>query len=430
MINMGMNNNENIKKWIDLSSLPRSKSKKSIKWTKSIGCVMDFIYGEQYGKLTILDRISSDKYKVSITARNENIEYTLNTKDILHCKLGGAFVRPLAVTHPELIGYFVNKQDTENYSAHSGAIVSLACPFCGTVKNMAIRTLTELGFGCPACSDGISFPNKFMYNILTQLNIEFINEVNKKHKGFEWAKNYRYDFYIKLPEASVIIEMDGKFHDGGRFCSFEKAHAVDVEKDRLAIENGLDVVRIDCRYSHIGTRMECIKTNILNSKLGEFINFSSVNWDVANEHAVCSNVKLAADAWNAGVLCSKEIGDLLGVSKDTAQGYLKIAADLNMCNYNDTEINRRMKLRIKQNNKKKQTPIMLFKNNEVIGVFSGIIDLDRRSLQLYGEHIDYRNIYAVLAGSRKHTKGYTAKYITTSEYELLLPQFINNTKLY
>ena len=156
---------------------------------------------------------------------------------------------------------------------------------------------------------------------------------------------------------------------------------------------------------------------MLNSKLKDIICFSEIDWDSANAWATDSNVKLAADKWNNSDLCAIDIGKYLGVSRDTARGYLKIAASLGLCNYNDQEIDRRMRIRIDQNNKKKQIPLILLKDEIIVGVFSGVVLLDKLSLDLYGKHIDYRNAYAVMRGAEEQTCGYVTKRITKEQYE-------------
>jgi hypothetical protein len=79
--------------------------------------------------------------------------------------------------------------------------------------------------------------------------------------------------------------------------------------------------------------------------------------------------------------------------------------------------------RIIKNNKSKSRPIALHKNNNMINVFLGVVDLDRQSESLYGIHMDFRNIYAVCKNNKKQAYGYTMNFITHEEYEQLAPQF-------
>jgi hypothetical protein len=274
------------------------------------------------------------------------------------------------------------------------------------------------------CSDGVSYPNKLMFNILTQLKVVFKNEITKATPGFEWiVGNYRYDFYFENKGEKIFLEMDGAFHTRNNFRTCEENHRVDQIKDSLALNHGVKVIRIDCAYSKIQDRFEYVKNNILNSDINTMFNLSVVDWNIANSFAVDSNIRIAAKLWNAEDCCTIDIGKQLGVSRDTARGYLKIAADLGLCGYNEQEIEDRMLKRINQNNKNKSKPIALYKHGILINVFLGVVDLDHQSEKLYGVHMDFRNTYAVCKGNKKQAYGYTMKFITKEEYEQLLPQF-------
>ena len=421
---MGMKKGSVIKRWIDLDSLPRSKSGNIIRWTNIVGLTLDFVYGKYQGSLTILEMLPSERYKVLIKTDDETFEHELCQSSIRNCQLGGAFSRPIGITHPELVKYFVNESDVYKYQAHSERVVKMKCPHCGTVRNKRIQTLTDFGLACPMCSDGISYPNKFMFNVLTQLKIAFCNEITKATPGFEWiVGNYRYDFYFENKGEKIFLEMDGAFHTRSNFRSYEKNQKVDEFKDNLALTHGVKVIRIDCAYSKIQDRFEYIKTNVLNSEFGAMFNLNAINWYVVDSFANDSNVRIAAELWNKEDCCAIDIGNKLGVSRDTARGYLKIAANIGLCNYNSQEIEQRMLRRIDRNNKNKAKPIALYKNGIMINVFLGVVDLDKQSKILYGIHMDFRNIYAVCNGSKKQAYGYTMKYITREEYEQLLPQF-------
>lgn len=431
---MGMDKNKSINKWIDINALPIKISKHGnqfIDWENSIGCKLKFVYGAYSGELEILDKSSNSKYEVCIYTSNEKLYYFLSTDEIRNCQLGGIFKKPIAITHPDLIKYFVNKDDAYKYSANSNKKVEMICPICGTEKVHQISLLTKYGLACPMCSDGVSYPEKLMFNILTQLKVDFKNQVTKATPGFEWILgNYRYDFYINLENKKFLLEMDGAFHNGSSFHSYEEVHHIDAEKDNIANCNGFSVIRIDCDYGKIEKRFEYIKNNILNSELSNLLDFSNVDWNMANEFAINSNVKLAAELWNNGALGTSIIGEKLGVSKDTAKGYLKIASSLNMCNYSNDEINRRMLIQIDKNNKKKRKPISVMYNNIVIGVFMGTKELDEQSIQLFGKHLDFRNVSAVCYNKRKQAYGYRFEFISQEKYEYYYQLFGGNMSPY
>ena len=426
---MNKNKGKKVEKWIDLNNLPRLKNG-TIDWQKSAGITLSFIYNGIFGKLEILKYIGLSQCLVLITTKKRSIKCKITSYNIRYCMFGRILQEPIGLTHPELIKYFVNRADAFIYAAHSKHITDMQCPVCGAIKQQVVSVLTDYGFGCQMCGDGVSYPEKLMYSILTQLKINFKNQVTKLSPGFEWiVKNYRYDFCIYLKNKKYIIEMDGHMHTIDKFTSCKDVQKADIEKDKLAQNHGIDVIRIDCAYKNMNKRFEYIKSNILNSELNKLIDFSLADWDIAHKYAISNNVQLAAESWNNGALNSYEVGKILGVSGVTAQNYLKTAGDLGMCNYSNSEVNKRRKLRIMETKQRNGSPIALLKNNEIVGVFYGVCDAERQSDILYGEHINHQNLSAVINGRRSHVKGYTARHITHEEYEQLLPQFSQQYKI-
>ena len=126
-------------------------------------------------------------------------------------------INSLAVTNPELMQYFVNINDAYNYTAKSSKECLVKCPICGTTKIMRIYNLTNYGFVCPVCSDGFSYPEKFMYQVLLQIQNVRKFDIKQHHK-FEWSKSVFpniigdkiYDFVIFYNHTTVIIEVHGE----------------------------------------------------------------------------------------------------------------------------------------------------------------------------------------------------------------------------
>ena len=86
------------------------------------------------------------------------------------------------------------------------------CPHCGKVsknKKSPNGLYHNKGLGC-SCSDGISYPNKFSYELLSQLPVtNVIHEYNP-----HWLKPYRYDNYFEFDGDKYILEMDGNLGHG------------------------------------------------------------------------------------------------------------------------------------------------------------------------------------------------------------------------
>ena len=86
----------------------------------------------------------------------------------------------LYTTHPEYVKYFVNEEDSKRTSYGSNKKFLMKCPECGYEKLQTVNRLISQGFACQCCSDGISYGEKFILNLLIKLNIQFITQLNKK----------------------------------------------------------------------------------------------------------------------------------------------------------------------------------------------------------------------------------------------------------
>ena len=223
--------------------------------------------------------------------------------------------------------YFKNEEEAKKLSPTSIADVFLVCPKCGCEKQMRVNNLINRGFSCNRCSDGISVPEKFMYNILTQLMVEF-----ETQKLFDWSENKRYDFYI---DESVLIEVQGMQHYKftGRGKSLKEEEANDNLKRDLAVNNGIshsDYVIIDCRYSEL----QWMKNNI-EKELGDKFDLKNIDWQTAFEFSQSSLVLKICEYWKNldSELSTSEIGKIFKISNHTVSKYLKIGNELGLCEY-------------------------------------------------------------------------------------------------
>ena len=86
----------------------------------------------------------------------------------------------ISTTHPHLVKYLKNKEDAFKYSAYSMKTITFKCPDCGYERNRIINQVTKNdSMGC-LCKDGKSYPEKFIFNILQQCNIEFETQYSPK----------------------------------------------------------------------------------------------------------------------------------------------------------------------------------------------------------------------------------------------------------
>lgn len=238
----------------------------------------------------------------------------------------------IGVTNPELIKFLVNKEDAYKYSIGSSTEkVLMKCPDCGCEKLIRIPDLIKDGLGCPKCSDGISYPEKFLFNVLEQLlDNNFIPQLSRAN--FKWCKNFRYDFYIN--KTNTIIETHGVQHyeEKPNWGTLEDTQKNDKQKEQLAKNNNIsNYIVIDCRESDMGW----IKNNILQSALPILLDFKEddINWLECHEYACKSLVKEICQEWSNGNKNINKIAEKYKISIRTIGRYLKSGEEFGWCDY-------------------------------------------------------------------------------------------------
>lgn len=233
--------------------------------------------------------------------------------------------------NPNLIPLLLNIEDAYKYSIYSQKKVDWKCPVCNyIIKNKSIKSINNNGINCPRCSDNISYPEKFIYNMLMQLDIDFIYQLTKQM--YDWCEDFRYDFYIN--SINCIVEAHGEQHykySGGKWSSLEEIQYNDNMKKDIAISNGVKYIILNCSMSDT----EWIKNKILNSELGKLLDLSNVNWLECHEFASNSLIKVICDKWNENKnYLTKDICEIMNLSMSTIIKYLKQGAELGWCDYN------------------------------------------------------------------------------------------------
>lgn len=227
-------------------------------------------------------------------------------------------------TDHKIKDYLHNKSDGDIYGCHSNAKTDFECPICHTVfkkiiTNVAYCLENNNYFPCPVCSSGKKYPNNFMFAILKELKIDFINEYKP-----EWSLGKIYDFYFILNKQKYIIEMDGGFHNRDNkmlHMSYEEIKSIDDLKDKLAEEHNIKVIRIDCDYK-TNNRFEYIKENIIKN-LSSIFDLSYVDFELCDMKANKSKLLIFAESWERyhNVL---EVAKDVGYNKDSTIKYLKM----------------------------------------------------------------------------------------------------------
>ena len=353
----------------------------------------DFKYkiGDEINDLKIIDKKYETFEKYKTGKKRKYYQYqclkcgNIDWIDEIHLKSGGGCnvccstprkvlkgVNDIATTHPHLCKYFVNKEDIYKYSAYSHKKVKMICPICGFSKQYRLSELsTKNKFPCSLCDDGISYPEKFMVNVLTQLNIKFITQLN--HTTFNWCQNFKYDFY--LTDFNMIIETHGEQHYRNAFQTYEETHKNDMRKCELARLNGFEMNKnyfvIDSRNS----TLEWMKKNIIET-LGHIFDLSNVDWEKADLESQKSHMILACQLKRENpdltvIKIIEIIKEKTGIeySRVTIERWLNDGTKLGLCHYSGKEE------LDKSNMKKKGKPIKQSKLIERYDLNGSLIDI-------------------------------------------------------
>lgn len=233
----------------------------------------------------------------------------------------------LSTIRPDLIKYLKSESDGNKFTVSSGKSIITKCPHCGYEKNMVIAKLSEKGFSCPKCSDGVSYSEKFLMSVLDQLSVNYTYQLSKKK--LEWCGSFIYDFYLEVNDKNIIIETNGRqhyeengLHKLGNY-TFTDQQENDYTKRQLALSNNVNYyIELDCRKSE----NQWIKNSIMTSKLPEILSFEedNIKWDKCEEFTTTSLVRKACEIKLEHPEYSNErIGELINKSVPTVISYLK-----------------------------------------------------------------------------------------------------------
>lgn len=298
----------------------------------------------------------------------------------------------LITTNPKLASLLANPEDGYRYTQSSGQKVDWKCTDCGEIiKNKTIADINKRGLSCPICSDGIPYPEKVMYHVLKQLNVEFIHDTS-----FDWSDTKRYDFYI--PHINIIIETHGGQHTsrgfksvGGR--SLEEEIENDELKEFLAKSNGIKhYIIIDTGSSEF----QYIRNSILNSDLTSLFDLDVLNWYEIAENSQKSLSKKTCELWNEGMKNVNLITEELNLHKRTIVRYLEFWSKLNKCDYIEF-----------YDNKRKIVQLSL--DNDLVKIWSSMTEISNNT------NIKHSNISKVCQGQRNETGGF--KWMYKEDYD-------------
>ena len=243
------------------------------------------------------------------------------------------YFKPIVETSPKIFHLLKNKSDGYKYSFNTHKELEFICPHCHSkiIKrpNQLINDKTGL-IRCINCSDGFSYPEKYILNVLQQNKIDFIYQLSSSN--YKWCGKYRYDFYI--PNLNWIIEVNGIQHYED--CSFSDCKSVkknDKEKEKLAIKHGVKkYIVIDARKS----QSTFIKNSILMSDLSKIIS-TNTNWELCDLNASSSLLTIICNSWNKKYESIDKLAKDNHVHKVTIINYLKRGASIGLIDFDYNE---------------------------------------------------------------------------------------------
>ena len=336
-----------------------------------------------------------------------------------HIKVRKGF-NDMWTTDPYLAEQLLDPEDGYKYVTGTNKKLRWKCKYCGEPYHVLAKPQTIVNLKrrvpCGSCGDGISFPNKFVYNLLKACGVRF-----KAEKVFQWSEGKRYDFY--LIDFNIICEVNGMQHyDPSKFNfkhgSTRNDISNDYEKYKLAISNGIseeNYIVIDARKSDGSYIMD----SIMNSHLADVIDLSNIDYkDI--ELKSCGNIfDTIIDGINNGKSVKQMIQET-NLADITIYRYIAKGEELGLIHYDREESNRiRLETLTKLNRQRCSKPILCVETGYAF-MSSGI--LDDHSVEVFGERM-VRSCVTDAINKNKKYKGYTWKYIGRDEFNELKSRY-------
>lgn len=336
----------------EIISRNRIKKKGIVSKNYTYKCIFDGYIGNQ-------PESHIDKHKCPVCSENVIIPH----------------VNGLQVKYPYIYKMIIDRNKeclAQNDKAH------WECPQCKNINYTKIANLihNKPSFPCVFCSDGISFPEKILRNVMKYVSDSFVVQAS-----FNWSDGRRYDVF----DNDIFIEIHGIQHYertfetcGGR--SLEEEQENDRLKEQLAFlyyKNIKDYIVIDARISDF----EFIKENILKSNLKNYYNLSLVDWNEVYMNSLKSLVIQVAKFIN-DEMSINEISDAMKLDRHTVRRYIKQAVDLKLCNYSFRKVRKIICLNdfSVYNNSKSATNAYNIKGH------SAVLDCCKNKIEYAGKH--------------------------------------------
>ena len=236
-------------------------------------------------------------------------------------------VNDIATVAPWMVSWLKDQSIAYTHMVTSKHMVDWICPYCKSeVRNRTICNCYRYKkVTCPYCSDGVSYPERFLANMLKSINVCFDFQ-----REFSWSDGKFYDFYI--PSLNMIIETHGKQHYTNTWSTgVDKNQKMTIQdndsyKHMLATKHGVSCyVVLDCRCSD----GDYIRQSILDSELNTLFDLSSVIWNDISIKSSSSVFIQAIDMFRSNI-DGYTILNELPVSAYTLNRYVKKAKKMGL----------------------------------------------------------------------------------------------------
>ena len=318
-------------------------------------------------------------------------------------------INDIHTTNKQLFSLLLNKEDGYKHTGKCNKKVDFQCSICGAVhRQKSISNIAHRGLSCP-CSKTKSYPNRFMFWMLTDIGIYF-----KDEETFEWSEGKRYDFYV--PSLSMLIEMQGKQHIEESYDFTHTTLDYQIENDKkkksLAIDNGvINYLQIDSRQSDF----KFIKEKGCASELNNFFNLNDINWKWVEEKCETNIIHEIAYWWNEGIHIAKDIGKKVGLSSSPVIKYLHKCEKFGLIENYDTELVAKETIN-KSHDTYYQNHAKPIKCNEN-GLYFGNVSLTKKTMeQITGLKFSISNILGTISGKYSQHHHFTFSYISKEEF--------------
>ena len=292
--------------------------------------------------------------------------------------------------YPELVQYLEDKEIAYKYGKGSKKRVKIICPNCGSIKEINLCDYGKNGLCCSVCGDNISYPNKFIRNLLDMLKIDFEPEwINEKSPGCYYDVKFEKDGEI------FLVEMDGAFHYSEQgYGTLRATQEKDKIKNNYAKNNGWKLIRIEALKSD----PEYLFNNIKNSELSTILKLDNFDYMECGKRSEKSLMVAVCEYYNDYFYESKsQIAKKFKLNIETIFNYLNRGYKNGMVKINPKRMN-------------SSKIVSVFKDGNLLKTYISVTVCTQKFQEDFGVEGPNRDLMSKLVLSSTPYHGYTFKY--------------------